>query len=182
MQSHWCSGNSEISCVIDQDSKRFLTAVPVGHTDESRPATSPSLIWLCGQRPTARTRTQLLDAQTQLEAACRDQHLTRMLKGVVTNVHCLMKFSREAGLTPYLGPARYIYACYLRSATLNSVWSCRLSGRPSDRHVPWMFLLRCDMRTRVALRIMPREHPSQSQLGPALTTIVAMCKPGQLLT
>ena len=59
---------------------------------------------------TAVTEAQLLDAQTQLEAACNDKHLTKMLKGVVTNMHYLMSFSREAGLTPLLGPARYIYA------------------------------------------------------------------------
>ena len=58
--------------------------------------------------PTAPTRLQLMDAQTQLEAAREDKHLTKMLKGVVANMHCLMKFSREAGLTPCLGPAHYI--------------------------------------------------------------------------
>ena len=38
---------------------------------------------------TAFTKAQFLDAQTQLEAACGDRHLTKMLKGVVTNMHCL---------------------------------------------------------------------------------------------
>ena len=38
-------------------------------------------------RLTTLTKAQVLDVQTQLEAACRDKHLTRMLKGVVTNIH-----------------------------------------------------------------------------------------------
>ena len=42
-----------------------------------------------------------------------------MLKGVVTNKHCLAKFSREAFLTPYLGHAHYIYACYLKGQILS---------------------------------------------------------------
>ena len=47
-------------------------------------------------------KEQLLAAQTQFEAACRDKHLTRMLKGVVTNMHCLAVLSLEAGLVPYI--------------------------------------------------------------------------------
>ena len=66
------------------------------------------------------TRSQLLDAQTQPEAACKNKHLTRMLKGVVTNMHCLTKFSREAWLNPYLGPARYTYPYYLKSQISSS--------------------------------------------------------------
>ena len=38
------------------------------------------------------TKAQLPD-QTQLEAACTDKRLTRMLKGVITNTHCLTTFS-----------------------------------------------------------------------------------------
>ena len=59
------------------------------------------------------TMSQLLDSHTQLEAACRDRDLSRISKGVVTNVHCLAKFSREAGLTPYMGHAHYLRACCL---------------------------------------------------------------------
>ena len=44
------------------------------------------------------TMSQLLDSHTQLEVARRDRDLSRMLKGVVTNVHCLAKFSREVPL------------------------------------------------------------------------------------
>ena len=67
---------------------------------------------------------------------CRDRNLTKMLTGVVINTHCLTKFSREAGLTLYLGPAHYIYVCYLKSqissssppsdCNLESVWSCQV--------------------------------------------------------
>ena len=39
--------------------------------------------------PTALTKSQILDAQTQLEAGRRDRNLSKMLKGVVTNMHCL---------------------------------------------------------------------------------------------
>ena len=45
--------------------------------------------------PTAMRRAQLLDAQTQLQAARRDKHLTKMLKGVVTHMHCLMMFQAD---------------------------------------------------------------------------------------
>ena len=46
--------------------------------------------------PTPMT-SQLLDSSTQLEATYRDRDLSRMLKGVVTDTHCLTKFSREGG-------------------------------------------------------------------------------------
>ena len=36
-----------------------------------------------------------------------NRHLTRMLKGVVTNMHCLALLSLETGLLPYFGPAQY---------------------------------------------------------------------------
>ena len=64
-----------------------LAAVP-DHPKGSR-YTSPM------QRPpnlhgiTAVTKEQLLDAQTQVEAACRDKCLTKMLMGVITNIYCL---------------------------------------------------------------------------------------------
>ena len=113
-------GNSEVSCMIDQDKQGFLKATPMIHTDDSRPSdftfahmavqtdtcvdenssdipdelkqTIGNHLWLAnletsagtppdvrlkpqipGQPhpngPTAFTRSQLLDAQTQLEAA-----------------------------------------------------------------------------------------------------------------
>ena len=43
-----------------------------------------------------------------------------MLKGVVTNMHCLAKFFRESGLTPCMGHAYYIDACYLKSQISSS--------------------------------------------------------------
>ena len=56
-----------------------------------------------------------------------------MFRGVVSNMHLLAKFSREAGFVPCLGRAHYIYACYLKSqinssrppsdCDLGSVWS-----------------------------------------------------------
>ena len=36
-----------------------------------------------------------------------------MLKGIVSNMHLLAKFSREAGFVPFLGHAHYLYACDL---------------------------------------------------------------------
>ena len=58
-----------------------------------------------------------------------------MLRGAATNMHCLAKFSQEAGLTPYLGHAQYLYACYLKNqvtsrsppseCNLESVGSCQ---------------------------------------------------------
>ena len=52
--------------------------------------------------PTRMTRNQLLDAEVKLDQAHQHRDISKMLKGVVTNMHCLTKFSREAGLTPYL--------------------------------------------------------------------------------
>ena len=61
------------------------------------------------------TRNQLLDAQLKLDQACQQRDISKMLKGVVTNMHCLAEFSQGAGLTPYIGHAHYLYACYLKS-------------------------------------------------------------------
>ena len=61
------------------------------------------------------TMNQLLDSQLMLDEAHQQRDISKMLKGVVANMHCLIKFSREAGLTPYLGHAHYLYACYLKS-------------------------------------------------------------------
>ena len=59
-----------------------------------------------------------------------------MLRGVVFNMHLLAKLSREAGFTPYVGHAHYIYACYLKSqinssrlpsdCDFGSVWSLQV--------------------------------------------------------
>ena len=47
--------------------------------------------------------SQLLDSQLKLDEGHQQRGMSKMLKDVVTNMHCLIKFSREAGLTPYLG-------------------------------------------------------------------------------
>ena len=85
--------------------------------------------------PTTMTMNQLLDTHTQLEAARRSRDLSKILNGVTRNMRCLTKFSREVGLTPHLGQAHYLYACYLKSQisspsppsefNLESVWSCQ---------------------------------------------------------
>ena len=51
----------------------------------------------------------------RVEKAHAARDVSSMLRGVVSNMHLLAKFSREAGFTPYLGHAHYIYACYLKS-------------------------------------------------------------------
>ena len=86
--------------------------------------------------PTRLTMSQLADAQLQLDQAHQHQDISRILTGVVTNMHCLAKFSREAGLVPYLGHAHYLYARYLKSqinsshppsdCNLESVWSLQV--------------------------------------------------------
>ena len=65
--------------------------------------------------PTALQRPPSFDRATHLEAACQGRQLTRMLKGVVTNMHCLALLSLETGMVPYLGPAQHIDACYLEA-------------------------------------------------------------------
>ena len=96
------------------------------------------------------------------------QHVNKMLKGVVTA--CM------AGLIPYLGPAHYIYACYLKSQiasnnppserNLESVWLCgQISHRTFPWRVCWNFLPRCDAWMRVATPITPLDHLRSSQLG-----------------
>ena len=58
--------------------------------------------------PTAMTRNQLACDQSALEEAQAACDVSSMLRGLVSNMHLLSKFSREAGFTPYLGHARYI--------------------------------------------------------------------------
>ena len=48
------------------------------------------------------TRAQLLDAQTQLEAANKDRHLTRFLKGVVTGIDTRIETVDRFSQTPPL--------------------------------------------------------------------------------
>ena len=85
--------------------------------------------------PTPLTMSQLLDSQLKFDEAHRDGGVSKMIKGVLTKMHCLVKFSREAGLTPYMGHAHYLHACYLKSkitsrsplsdCNLESIWSSR---------------------------------------------------------
>ena len=79
---------------------------------------------------------QLEHEQTALVRAHEDNDVSRMLRGVVSNMHLLAKLSREAGFIPYIGHAHYIYACYLKSkinssrppsdCDLSSVWSLQV--------------------------------------------------------
>ena len=143
-------GKSEVACALDYDNPVLVKAVPMMHTDESRPSgftfanhvgmqtddsededlhdvpaelhrTITSHLWLTNLEvsaaitptmllkpsfprhphpdvPTHMTRNQLLDAQLKLDQAHQQCDISKMLKGVVTNMHCLAKFSREAGL------------------------------------------------------------------------------------
>ena len=86
--------------------------------------------------PTTMTWNQLEHEQDALVRAHADNDVSRMLRGVVSNMHLLAKLSREAGFTPYVGHAHYIYACYLKSkinssrppsdCDLGSVWSLQV--------------------------------------------------------
>ena len=85
--------------------------------------------------PTRMTMNQLATEQAVLAQAHVDRDVSRMLRGVVSNMHLLAKFSREAGFVPYMGHAHYIYACYLKSqinsshpleCDLGSIWSLQV--------------------------------------------------------
>ena len=65
--------------------------------------------------PTVMTWHQLEDVHKAIVTAHRDKDVSGMLKGVVSNMHLLARFSREAGFLPYIGHAHYIYECYLKS-------------------------------------------------------------------
>ena len=65
--------------------------------------------------PPVMTWHQLEDAQKAIVTAHGARDVSGMLKGVVSNMHLLAKFSREAGFLPYTGHAHYIYECYLKS-------------------------------------------------------------------
>ena len=80
------------------------------------------------QGPIEMTWTQLAHEQIALEEAHAAHDVSRMLRGVVSNMHLLAKLSREAGFTPY--------ACCLKSqinsnrppsdCDLGSVWSLQV--------------------------------------------------------
>ena len=86
--------------------------------------------------PTEMTCNELAWEQIALEQAHAAHDVSRMLRGVVSNMHLLAKLSREAGFTPYAGHAHYIDACYLKSqinssrplsdCDLASVWSLQV--------------------------------------------------------
>ena len=98
--------------------------------DESGRATE-SHLWL-GLPPW----NQLEHEQNALVRAHADNDVSRMLRGVVSNMLLLTKLSREAGFAPYMGNAHYIYACYLKNkinssrppsdCDLSSVWSLQV--------------------------------------------------------
>ena len=99
--------------------------------------------------PTRLTMSQLDAAQLNLEQTHIDQDISRMLKGVVSNMHCLAKFSREAEFVPYLGLAHYLYACYLKSQ-INS------SRPPSD----------CDLESVCSLQVdLDQDMPKACSLA-----------------
>ena len=93
--------------------------------------------------PTIMTWNQLEDVHTAIVTAHREHDVSGMLKGVVSNMHLLAKFAREAGFLPYIGHAHYIYECYLKSqinssrppsgCDLSSIWSLQTN---LDRDMP----------------------------------------------
>ena len=48
---------------------------------------------------------QLEDAQKAIVTAHGNRDVSGMIKGVVSNMHLLAKFSRKAGFIPYVGHA-----------------------------------------------------------------------------
>ena len=92
---------------------------------------------------TIMTWHQLEDAYKAIVTAHGDRDVSGMLKGVVSNMHLLAKFAREAGFLPYIGHAHYIYECYLKSqinssrppsgCDLSSIWSLQTD---LDRDMP----------------------------------------------
>ena len=82
------------------------------------------------------TWNQLQHEQDALVNAHKAGDVSRMLRGVVSNMHLLAKLSREAGFLPYIRHAHCIYECYLKSkinssrlpsdCDLISVWSLQV--------------------------------------------------------
>ena len=93
--------------------------------------------------PSITTWNQLEDVHKAIVTAHRERDVSGMLKGVVSNMHLLAKFAREAGFLPYIGQAHYIYECYLKSqinssrppsgCDISSVWSLQTD---LDRDMP----------------------------------------------
>ena len=93
--------------------------------------------------PTIMTWHQLEDVYKAIVTAHRERDVSGMLKGVVSNMHLLAEFAREAGFLPYIGHAHYIYECYLKSqinssrppsgCDLSSIWSLQTNLEC----VPW---------------------------------------------
>ena len=171
--SHFTFAN-QVGVQIDEDAGN-ATTVP----DELR-RTIDSRLWLTnveassGITPTMFTRSdvprephadgparltlsQLSDAQLALAGAHIDQDVSQMLKRVVTNVHLLAKFSREAGFVPYLGHAHYLYDCY---------WKSRINASPPPST--------CDLGSVWSLRLR-QGHAQGSRLGVA--TFFVTCRP-----
>ena len=84
--------------------------------------------------PTGLTISQLDDAQLQLERAHIEQDISRMLKGVVFNMHCLVERSRTCPVSwscalsvSLLSRAKSTLAVRQRSA----IWSLRVAASGS---------------------------------------------------
>ena len=58
--------------------------------------------------PTVMTWHQLEDVHKAIVTAHRERDVSGVLKGVVSNMRLLTKFSREAGFLPYIGHALHI--------------------------------------------------------------------------
>ena len=134
------SDNEDMPAVPEELRQTIGSHLPLTNLEVSA-AISPSMLLQPPRHPhldgpTHMTMNQLLDAQLKLDQAHQQRHISKMLTGVVTNMHCLTKFSREAGLTPCMGHTHYLYACYLKSqissrsppseCNLESVWSCQV--------------------------------------------------------
>ena len=86
--------------------------------------------------PSLMTWNLLEHVHDALVQAHAHNDVSKMLKGVVSNMHILTKLSREAGFLPYIGHAHYIHECYLKSkinssrppneCDLSSVWSLQV--------------------------------------------------------
>ena len=104
--------------------------------------------------PSIMTWNQLEDVHKAFVTAHRERDVSGMLKGVVSNMHPLAKFAREAGFLPYIGQAHYIYECYLKSQInssrppsgydISSVWSLQTD---LDRDMPKV----CSLATKPSL-------------------------------
>ena len=96
--------------------------------------------------PTMMTWNQLQHEQNALVRAHKDGDVSRMLRGVVSNMHLLAKLSREAGFLPYIGPTstNAIGRARATQAALHLIVILAQCGpfkwtwtRTSRRRVPW---------------------------------------------